>query len=109
MKKTIRYMANEQLVEKEVNYIPARFIIAMLLALLATLAVIGIVILLCMYAPYFYLLMWATEITFVIQIVASGENPDYKIPWLLVVLAIPVVGVMLYIMFHSRKLFFTRA
>lgn len=104
MKKTLRYMVNDQLVEKEVNYIPVRFIIAMLLALLATLAVIGIVILMCMYVPYFYLLMWATEIAFVIQIVASNENPDYKIPWLLVVLTIPVAGVMLYIMFHSRKL-----
>ena len=84
--------------------IPLRFIVAILLTLLATAAVIGIVILLCMYVPYFYLLMWATEIAFVIRIIASNENPDYKVPWLLIVLVVPVAGLMLYLLFHSRML-----
>ena len=104
MKKRVLYQINSQSVEKEFTYIPIRFIMAILLALLETLAVIGIVVLLCIYVPYFYLLMWATEIAFVIQIAASDENPDYKVPWLLVVLVIPVAGLMLYILFHSRRL-----
>ena len=104
MKKKLRYYINQQPVEKDITYIPVRFIIAIALALLATLAVMAIVVLLSIYVPYFYLLMWATEIACVIQIAASDENPDYKVPWLLVVLVIPVAGLMLYIMFHSRKL-----
>ena len=104
MKRKLIYNVGNETVEKDINYIPVRFILAVTLAILETLAVIAIVILLCLYAPYFYLLMWATEIAFVIQIAASNENPDYKVPWLLVVLVVPVVGVMLYIMFHSRKL-----
>lgn len=104
MKRKLRYMVGAETVEKDVNYIPVRFILAVLLAVLETLAVISIVILLCLYVPYFYLLMWATEIAFVIQIAASNENPDYKVPWLLVVLVVPVAGVMVYIMFHSRRL-----
>ena len=104
MKKKIRYILNDRVVEKDVNYIPFRFIIAIHLTVFATLAVIGVVLLLCKYVPYFYLLMWATEIAFVVQIIASDENPDYKIPWLLVVLVVPVAGLMLYILFHSRKL-----
>ena len=103
MKKKLRYYVNEKPVEKDITYIPVRFIIAILLALLATLAVMAIVVLLSIYVPYFYLLMWATEIACVIQIASSNENPDYK-PWLLVVLVIPVAGMMLYIMFHSRTL-----
>ncbi len=104
MKKKLQYYVNQQLVEKDVNYVPVRFIIAILLTVMATLSVIAIVVLLSIYVPYFYLLMWATEIACVIQIVASNENPDYKVPWLLIVLVVPVAGLMLYIMFHSRKL-----
>ena len=104
MKGKLKYRVGNETVEKDVNYIPVRFIFAVLLAVLETLAVIAVVVLFCLYVPYFYLMMWATEIACVIQIVASNENPDYKVPWLLVVLVIPVVGLMLYIMFHSRKL-----
>mgnify|MGYP002580492656 CR=1 FL=1 len=104
MKKKLRYNVGAEIVEKDVNYIPVRFILAVFLAVLETLGVIAMVVLYCLYIPYFYLAMWATEIVCVVHIAASNENPDYKIPWLLVVLVIPVVGLMLYIMFHSRTL-----
>ncbi|MBQ7850761.1 MAG: PLDc N-terminal domain-containing protein, partial [Clostridia bacterium] len=104
MKKKLRYMVYDKEVEREINYIPVLFIVAVALALVATLAVMAIVVLLSLYVPYFYLLMWATEIACVIQIASSNENPDYKVPWLLVVLVVPVAGLMLYIMFHSRTL-----
>ena len=104
MKKTITYDVNQKKVEREINYIPVRYIIAILITLLEVLAVIGIVLALCYYVPYFYLAAWATEIFCVIRIIASDDNPDYKVPWLLVVLIIPVAGFMLYFMFYSRKL-----
>ena len=104
MKKTIRYDVNEKAVEKEVNYIPFRYIIAVLITLLEVLAVIGIVAAFCYYVPYFYLAAWATEIFCVIRIIASDDNPDYKVPWLLFVLIIPIAGFMLYFMFYSRTL-----
>lgn len=44
------------------------------------------------------------EIAFVIPRIASDEIPDYKAPFLLVVLVLPVVGLMLYMLFHSRML-----
>lgn len=104
MKKTITYDINEKTVEKEINYIPVRYIVAVLITLLEVLAVIGIVAALCYYVPYFYLAAWATEIFVVIRIIASDDNPDYKVPWLLFVLIIPIAGFMLYFMFYSRKL-----
>ena len=104
MKGTIRYYVNRKQVEKEVTYIPVRYIIAVTLSVLAVAAVMGMVIACCMYIPYFYLLMWATEISFLVCIIASNENPDYKIPWLIIVMVVPVGGLMLYILFHSRKL-----
>ena len=99
----IRYDANRT-EEREINYIPVRYIVAILLAVLETAAVIAIVLLLSYYVPYFYLAMWATEIAIIIHIIASDGNADYKIPWLIVVMVIPVGGLMLYLMFGSRKL-----
>ena len=105
MKKTIciRYDATRT-EEREINYIPFRYILAILLTVLETAAVIAIVVLLSYYAPYFYLAMWVTEIAAIIHIIAADGNADYKIPWLIVVMVIPVGGLMLYIMFGSRKL-----
>ncbi len=92
------------MVEKEVNYIPLRYIIAILISLLEILAIIGIVVFLCWKLPLFYLCAWLTEVVCVIQIIASDDNPDYKVPWLLFVLILPLAGFMLYFMFYSRKL-----
>lgn len=104
MKKTITYDVNKKKVQREINYIPFRYILAVLITLFEVLAVIGIVISLCYYVPYFYLAAWATEIACVIRIIASDDNPDYKVPWLLFVLIIPIAGFMLYFMFYSRTL-----
>lgn len=104
MKKTITYDVNKKKVQREINYIPVRYIIAVLITLFEVLAVIGIVIALCYYVPYFYLAAWATEIFCVIRIIASDDNPDYKVPWLLFVMILPIAGFMLYFMFYSRTL-----
>ena len=56
------------------------------------------------YVPYFYVLCWLTEIACVINIIASDDNPDYKVPWLLFVMILPIAGFMLYFIFYSRKL-----
>lgn len=90
--------------EREINYIPLRYILALLLAVLETVAVVTVLVLFGKYIPYFYLAMWATEIGCVIHIIACDEAPDYKIPWLLVVLIVPVAGFMLYFLFGKRTL-----
>ena len=104
MKRKYTYFDGRKQVEREYSYIPFRYILAVLITLFEVLAVIGIVTALCYYVPYFYLAAWATEIFCVIRIIASDDNPDYKVPWLLFVLIIPVAGFMLYFMFYSRTL-----
>jgi len=104
MKRTYRYQTGDTTIEREYNYIPVRYIIAMLITVLEVAAIIGIVIACCYYIPYFYLAAWATEIACVIRIIASDDNPDYKIPWLLFVLILPVAGFMLYFIFYNRTL-----
>ena len=104
MKRKYSYFDGQRQREREYSYVPVRYILAVMITLFEVLAVIGIVVALCYYVPYFYLAAWATEIFCVIRIIASDDNPDYKVPWLLFVLIIPIAGFMLYFMFYSRKL-----
>ena len=60
MKGKLRCQAQGTMVEREVNYIPVRFILAIILAVLETLAIMAILVVLCYYVPYFYLMVWAT-------------------------------------------------
>lgn len=104
MKKTVSYYVQDKQVEREVNYIPVRYILAILITVLEIASIIGIVIALCYYVPYFYIAAWLTEIACIIRIIASDDNPDYKIPWLLFVMILPIAGFMLYFLFYSRTL-----
>ena len=104
MKRTYKYMAGNKEIEREISYIPTRYIFAMLVTVFEIVAIIGIVFACCYFIPYFYILAWLTEIGCIIKIIASEDNPDYKIPWLLFVLILPVAGFMLYFIFYSRKL-----
>ena len=104
MKRRYTVQMHDKQVEREYDYIPFRYIIAVLITAFEVLAVLGIVVALCLYVPYFYILAWLTEIGCVIKIIASDDNPDYKVPWLLFVLIVPIAGFMLYFMFYSRTL-----
>ena len=104
MKHTYYKKRRKRAAKQKIVYIPLRYILAIILTVLEVLAIIGIVLALCYYVPYFYLVAWATEIFCVIRIIASDDNPDYKVSWLLFVLILPVVGFMLYFLFGSRKL-----
>lgn len=104
MKTKYTIKANDKIIERQYSYIPVRYIIAVLITIVEVLMIIGIVGTLCYFVPYFYLAALATEIACVISIIASNDNPEYKIPWLLFVLILPVAGFMLYFLFYSRKL-----
>ncbi len=105
MKKIVKIRKGNGIVEeKQVSYIPIRYIIAIMLIIIETIIIIGIVVILSIYIPYFYIAVLFTQIGVVIHIIASDNNPDYKIPWLLFVLIIPIVGFMLYFLFAKRKL-----
>ena len=105
MKRKIQiHLGNGRVEERVINYIPVRYIIAFLITIFEVLAIICVMIALCLYVPYFYLAVGVTTFAVELKIISSNDNPDYKIPWILIVLTIPVVGLMLYLIFGSRKL-----
>ena len=104
MKAMEKYICSQSSPKKKHHVIPVRYYLAFLLLVLETVMVISIVFLLDHYVPYFSVLVWATQIGFAVQIIASNDNPDYKLPWLLLMLVVPVAGFMLYFLFYSRTL-----
>ncbi len=104
MRKTYEYKVGGKTVKRQYSYIPLRYIVAIFITVIEVLAVIAVVAALCYFVPYFYIAAWVTQIFCVIKIVSSDDNPEYKVPWLLFVLILPVAGFMLYFMFYSRKL-----
>lgn len=105
MKRKIRVQKGRgKYVDREISYIPVRYIIAMMITVIEVLLIIGVVAALCYFVPYFYVAAWLTEIGVVIRIISADDNPDYKVPWLLFVLILPVAGFMIYLIFSSRKL-----
>ena len=106
MKKNIKVYSPEKggYVDKEINYIPVRYIIAILCTILEIAGIIGVMCLLVIYVPYFYILIFITEVVSIVTIVVSSGNPDYKVVWLFFVVMLPLVGLMLFLIFHKRKL-----
>lgn len=104
MKKKIAYDVNGKTVTREISYIPVRYVFAFLLVVLEILAIIGIVVACCYYIPFFYLAALVTQVACVLHLVSSDNNPDYKVPWLLCLMLLPIAGFMLYFLFYSRKL-----
>lgn len=104
MKKNISYFDGKEQREREINYIPARYIVSIVVAVLETLAVLAAVGILMYFLPYFYVAVIATQIGVAIGIMASEENPDYRLPWLFIDLLLPVAGFMFYFIFAHRRL-----
>ena len=86
------------------KYIPLRYLISIAVIVAEIALVIGLVVLACIYSPYLYFLAVALQIWCVIKIISSDNNPDYKAPWLLVVIVLPIIGFTLYFLFYSRQL-----
>ena len=105
MKKKITvYDKEHNVVEKTINYLPLRYTIAILLSIFSILTIVfGVVYLSNKYMIIGYL-SYIVQIAVVISIVCMNDNPDYKVPWLLIVITLPIVGYMCYFLFYRRKL-----
>ena len=84
--------------------IPLRYAVALSVAVSEIALIIGAVVILCREIPLFNALYLITNLICIVKIIASDDNPDYKAPWLICVIALPIVGFVLYVMFYSRKL-----
>ncbi len=86
MKRTYEINNGKEIVEREYGYIPVRYIIAFMITIFEVAAIVGIVVALCYFVPYFYILAAATSVACIITIIASDDeyamigtiNLDYR-------------------------------
>ena len=104
MKKNIKVYSDGNYVDKQINYIPFRYIMAILITLLEVVAIIAVVALMAVYIPYFYIALILTQFVSIVLIVVSSGTPDYKLTWLFFVVVLPLIGLMLFFIFHKRRL-----
>ena len=98
------YMRKVDHSQRNSFYIPARYIIAMFLIFIEVLAVIGVVVVLSWYVPYFFYTTIFVQLVCALSIINSNDNPDYKVPWMFFVLIVPIVGFMLFFIFYHRNM-----
>ena len=55
------------------------------------------------YAPWFNALMLLCALLLTLHIVSSQVDPGYKIAWIIPILALPVFGVTLYLLFGGNR------
>ena len=64
--------------------------------------------LLCIYAlPSLYILAGicvAAAIVALISLITRDTNPEYKIPWTVIIIVIPALGPLLYLLFYKRRM-----
>lgn len=90
--------------ELNLKPIPLRYPLAFIITLIKVLFIISVVFYLTYKLKYFYLVVLGAQLFCVLKIISSDANPDYKVPWLLFVLILPVVGFIIYFIFSSTKL-----
>lgn len=105
MKKEKNSQKNKRrLPEVTLKFLPFRYVFAFIVTVLKFLIVTGAVVWLSISVKYFYFLVLFAQFVCTVKIISSDTNPDYKVPWLLFVLILPVVGFLLYLIFSSTKL-----
>ncbi|MBR2353968.1 MAG: hypothetical protein IKB75_02695 [Clostridia bacterium] len=79
MKRKYRISTGKETVEREYNYIPVRYIIAVLITLFEILAIIGMVVACCYYIPYFYIAAWLSVLFMIIgTLIMIPAYPIYR-------------------------------
>lgn len=78
------------------------------LSLILVIAEIACIVVIFVRLAYIAKFLWAFAIldTLIVffAIVNTDENPEYKIPWIVIVLQLPPLGALIYVMFSKRKL-----
>lgn len=87
------------------NYIPLRYILVAMFIVAGTLLVVAAIAFLCLVFKFYVIIpVFIVYVLCVLKIIRSEDNPDYKIPWLILIFALPLIGIILYLLFYSRRL-----
>ena len=77
--------------------------LSVLLLLLQIAAIVSMVLFLNEYFIFFQIACWLLGMIVFFVVVNRKENPEYKIPWLFIILVLPVFGSLFYVMFAQNR------
>ncbi|MBC3515861.1 cardiolipin synthase [Neobittarella massiliensis] len=89
--------------KKLLKFLLSRVVIVGLLILLQAVFFVVALWMLNEKFAYLYPFMLALSIICVIWIVGKQSNPAYKIPWIIIILALPIFGGLFYVFFGNNK------
>ncbi len=81
-----------------------KFLITSALIIFKTAVLLFAIISLCVMVPHLYIMLRVISIICIFHIIALPDNPDYKLPWLVIIMISATVGLILYFLFYSRRL-----
>ena len=86
------------------RFLFSRYTISAATIIVSLALIFSLIYLISSYSILIYLAFVIIEIFVVISIINRETHPEYKIPWLVISLIIPIFGMVVYIIFYSRKL-----
>lgn len=88
--------------KKILRVLASRYFLAALCILLEFAQLLGVFVLLRNHFWPVNLLGWALQLAVLIYIINRDEIPEFKLPWILVLLLIPVTGAFIFLLFASN-------
>lgn len=86
------------------KFLFSRFTISALIILLSLALIIYLIYILSALSVLILTALTIIDILLIISIINKEANPEYKIPWIVITLIMPLFGGVLYVIFYSRKL-----
>lgn len=88
---------------KLLKLIFSKWVIGILLLLIQVAAVVLVILFLNSFFVWFQIISIVIAVIVFFICVNRTENPEYKIPWLFLILFLPLFGVLFYLMFSQNK------
>lgn len=90
--------------KKFISVLCSRVVFAALFLIAQIIAMVFAVLVLGEQFPVFYAICTTLSIFIVIYIINLGDNPAYKIAWLVPVMLLPIFGTLLFVMFGKNRM-----
>lgn len=86
------------------RFIFSRYFVSAMMILFSVLFICFLLFVAYNYSVYVYLFMILLNLLTVISLINKETNPEFKLPWMVIVIVIPIFGAAIYVMFYSRRL-----
>ncbi len=89
---------------KKLKFISSRYFICLIIMIAQICGIIALFTFLAHYAPILWVAAFITNFFTYLYIVNHDMNPEFKIPWISIVLLFPPFGSLIFALLHKRKM-----